>query len=145
MRIKKCIKCSEQFETDKMSNICKVCKRKTAKEWYYKQKEEGTLAYQKKQKIRELPKMDDRYADLRKIKAQMKACETKEERREFYSMMFDKIFNNKPLWKYIIRFGDDYVHNKSKTFKEKQQLKKEEYDISNYAHNVETDFNIEND
>jgi hypothetical protein len=120
MRIKKCIKCSEQFETDKGGNICKVCQRKTAKEWYYKQKAEGTLAYQKKQTIRELPKMDDRYADLRKIKAQMRLCESREERRIFYGMMFEKIFNDKPLWEYIIRFGDDYVHNKTKTSKERK-------------------------
>lgn len=127
MRIKKCIKCSEQFETDKMSNICKECKKITAKEWYYKKKAEGTLEYQKKQTVRELPKMDDRYADLRKVKAQMRLCETREERRKFYAMMFDKIVSNKPLWEYIIRFGDDYVHNKSKTFKEKKQLKDEDY------------------
>jgi hypothetical protein len=109
MRVKKCIKCSEQFETDKMSNICGVCKSKTAREWYYKQKAEGTLRYQRRQKIRELPLQADRYKELVLIKSELKKCNTREERRAFYSMMFDKIFNNKPLWEYIIRFGDDHI------------------------------------
>jgi predicted nucleic acid-binding Zn-ribbon protein len=118
MRIKKCIKCSEQYETDKGGNICRKCASKTAREWYYKQKAEGTLAYQKRQTIRQLPLQNDRWKELRAIKAQMKECQTREERRAFYGMMFDKIFQNKPLWEYIIRFGDDH---KPKTKKQKQE------------------------
>jgi hypothetical protein len=126
MRIKKCIKCSEQFETEGGGNICKVCQRKAAKEWYYKQKAEGTLAYQKKQTIRQLPLQNDRWKQLRAVKAQMRLCETREERRIFYGMMFEKIFNDKPLWEYIIRFGDDYVHNKTKISKNNKKQKQEE-------------------
>lgn len=124
MRIKKCIKCSEQFETEGGGNICDVCRRKAAKEWYYKKKAEGTLAYQTKRKIRELPYQNDRWKELRAIKAQMRACESREERRAFYGMMFDKIFQNKPLWEYITRFGDDHIPNTKQTIK--KQLKNEE-------------------
>lgn len=125
MRVKKCIKCSSQFESDKSGNICKKCQSKATKEWYYKKKAEGTLHYQKKLKEREIPKMIDRLPELRKIKAQMRACETKEERRAFYSMMFDKIFANKPLWEYIIRFGDDHVPVNAKALKERALLNKQ--------------------
>ena len=124
MRIKKCIKCSEQFETDKMGNICKACVRIRAKEWYYKQKAEGTLKYQKKAERRQLPLQTDRWQELRAVKAQMKACNGREERRAFYGMMFDKIFQNKPLWEYIIRFGDNHKPNTKQTIN--KQLKNED-------------------
>ena len=114
MRVKKCIKCSEQYETEGGGNICRVCQSKAAKEWYYKNKAEGKLAYQKKRKVRELPLQNDRWKELRGIKAQMKLCETREERRAFYGMMFDKIFQNKPLWEYIIRFGDNHIPKNNK-------------------------------
>ena len=121
MRVKKCIKCSEQFESDKMGNICKVCKGITAREWYYKQKAEGTLAYQKKVTRRELPLQNDRWKELRAVKAQMKACNSREERRAFYAMMLERIRNNKPLWEYIIRFGDNHIpKSNQKQLKEKE-------------------------
>ena len=123
MRVKKCIKCSEQFETDKMGNICKACVRIAAKAWYYKNKEEGTLKYQKR-KPRAIPKLSDRGKELSLVKAQMKACNGREERRAFYGMMFDKIFQNKPLWEYIIRFGDNHKPNTKQTIN--KQLKNEE-------------------
>jgi predicted nucleic acid-binding Zn-ribbon protein len=123
MRIKKCIKCSEQFETDKMGNICRACVSVAAKAWYYKNKAEGTLRYQKRATIRELPLQTDRWKELRAVKAEMRACQTREERRAFYGKMFDKIFQNKPLWEYIIRFGDDHI---PKNNQKKKQLKKEE-------------------
>jgi hypothetical protein len=123
MRVKKCIKCSEQFESDKMGNICRICKGKTAREWYYKQKAEGTLAYQKKVTRRQLPYQSDRYNELAAVKRELKKCETREERRAFYVMMLEKIINNKPLWEYIIRFGDDHI---PKTNQSKKQLKEEQ-------------------
>jgi hypothetical protein len=124
MRIKKCIKCSEQFETDKMGNICKACVSVRAKAWYYKQKEEGTLRYQKKVTLRELPLQTDRYNELAEVKRGLKQCNTREERRAFYVMMLEKIRNNKALWEYIIRFGDNHVPvtNQGK----KKQLKEED-------------------
>jgi hypothetical protein len=122
MKVKKCIKCSEQFESDKMGNICRICKGKTAREWYYKQKAEGTLAYQKKVTRRQLPYQSDRYKELSLVKAELKKCNTREERRVFYVMMLEKIRNNKPLWEYIIRFGDDHI---PKSIKNKQ-LKNED-------------------
>jgi hypothetical protein len=125
MRVKKCIKCSEEFETDKMGNICKECKKKTANEWYYKNKAEGKLRYQRKQKVRVLPLQVDRNKELVLIKSELKKCNTREERRVFYAMMFDKIFNNKPLWEYIIRFGDDHVPNTNQK-QYKKQLKENE-------------------
>jgi hypothetical protein len=106
-----------------MSNICGGCKSKTAREWYYKQKAEGTLRYQKRQKIRELPLQNDRLKDLVEVKRGLKQCTTREERRAFYIMMFDKIRNNQPLWEYIIRFGDDHI---PKTNQKKKQLKEED-------------------
>lgn len=109
MRVKKCIKCSDEFETDKMGNICRICKGKTAREWYYKQKAEGTLRYQKRQKIRELPLQNDRYQELAEIKRALRECNTREERRAFYVMMLDRIMKNQALWEYIIRFGDDHI------------------------------------
>jgi hypothetical protein len=108
MRIKKCIKCSEQFESAKMGNICKACVRATAKAWYYKNKEEGTLKYQKR-KPRIFPLQNDRYNELAEVKRGLKQCNTREERRAFYVMMLERIRNNKPLWEYIIRFGDNHV------------------------------------
>jgi len=125
MRVKKCIKCSEQFETDKVGNICRKCQAKTAREWYYKQKAEGTLAYQKKVRRRELPYQNDRYHELAEVKRGLRECNTREERRAFYIMMLDKIMNNKPLWEYITRFGDNHIPN---TNQGKKQLKKEEYE-----------------
>ena len=124
MRVKKCIKCSEQFETDKGGNICKVCVGKAAKEWYYKNKEAGTLRYQSNKKVRQLPLQNDRYNELAEVKAELKKCTTREERRAFYVMMLQRIINNKPLWEYIIRFGDDHV---PKSIKNKQ-LKEEDYE-----------------
>ena len=123
MKVKKCIKCSEQFETEGGGNICNVCRGKAAKEWYYKNKAAGTLAYQTKRKVRELPLQNDRWKELRAVKAEMRACQTREERRAFYGKMFDKIFQNKPLWEYIIRFGDDHI---PKNNQKKKQLKEEE-------------------
>jgi hypothetical protein len=125
MRVKKCIKCSEHYETDKGGNICKVCVGKAAKEWYYKQKAEGTLAYQKKTKVREIPYQSDRYHELAEVKRELKKCTTREERRAFYVMMLQKIINNKPLWEYIIRFGDDHVPVTNQK-KYNKQLKEEE-------------------
>ncbi len=114
MRIKKCIKCSEQFETDKMGNICRACVSVAARAWYYKQKEEGTLRYQKRATRRELPNQSDRYKDLAEVKRGLKQCNTREERRAFYVMMFDKIRSNQALWEYIIRFDDNHIPKSSK-------------------------------
>ena len=114
MRVKKCIKCSEHYETDKGGNICRKCAAKTAREWYYKQKAEGTLAYQKKVRRRELPYQNDRYHELAEVKRGLKQCTTREERRAFYVMMFDKIRSNQALWEYIIRFDDNHIPKSSK-------------------------------
>ena len=122
MRIKKCIKCSEQFETDKMGNICRACVSVAARAWYYKNKAEGTLKHQKRATRRELPNQSDRYKDLAEVKRGLKECNTREERRAFYVMMLEKIRNNKPLWEYIIRFGDNHI---PKSIKDKQ-LKNED-------------------
>lgn len=122
MRIKKCIKCFQQYETDIGGNICRPCQSEATKKWYYKRKAEGKLRYQTVKRDRVLPLQQDRLSGLRLIKAQMKACETREERRIFYGMMFEKIFNDKPLWEYITRFGDNHI---PKTNQNKKQNKEE--------------------
>ena len=117
MRVKKCIKCGEHFESDKIGNICRPCVSIKAKAWYRKSKANGTLAYQKKVKERVLPLQNDRWQELRAVKAQMKACNGREERRAFYVMMLERIRNNKPLWEYIIRFGDNHKPKNNKQLK----------------------------
>ena len=123
MRIKKCIKCAEQFETDKMGNICRACVSVAARAWYHKNKEEGTLKHQKRTK-RVFPKLSDRYNELAEVKRGLKGCNTREERRAFYVMMLERIRNNKALWEYIIRFGDNHkpITNQGKN----KQLKNED-------------------